>query len=93
VGGVELLDHLHTGSAVLPDLVDVGAFHQPEADVGMAKAVEGPSLPLAVDLEVLFLENSIEENVMPAREHLVGGVIVGNSIRLVSAVESGDALG
>lgn len=30
------LDHLHARPAVLGDLVDIRAFHEPEADVGVA---------------------------------------------------------
>jgi hypothetical protein len=36
---VEFLDHLDAGAAVLGDLVDVGAFHETHADIGVAKAV------------------------------------------------------
>tara|TARA_E500000318_G_scaffold107742_1_gene117463 strand:+ start:343 stop:624 length:282 start_codon:yes stop_codon:yes gene_type:complete len=35
VRSIELLDHLDAGSAVLGDLIDVCAFHEAEADIGM----------------------------------------------------------
>src|SRR5260370_38107835 len=42
--GIELLDHLDAGAAVLGDLIDVRPFHQSEADVGVAKAVRRPAV-------------------------------------------------
>ena len=45
-------------------------------------------------VEILFLRaNFVGVAQQRADQALVQGVIVGNSIRLVSAVESGDALG
>jgi hypothetical protein len=46
---VELLDHLHAGAAVLSDLVDVGAFHQAHADIGVPEAVRGAPVAVAVE--------------------------------------------
>ena len=61
MGGVELLDHFDAGAAILGDLVDVGAFHEAQADVGVAQAVGGAALAVAVGLEAKFIENGVEE--------------------------------
>jgi hypothetical protein len=37
VRGIELLDHLHACTAVFGHLVDVRAFYQPHADVGVGR--------------------------------------------------------
>ena len=61
VGGVVFLDHLDAGAAVLGDLVDVRAFHQAQADVGVAQAVGRARLSFAVDFQVFFVEDRVEE--------------------------------
>jgi hypothetical protein len=39
VSRIVLLDHFHARSTVLSDLVDVGALHEPEADVAVTQTV------------------------------------------------------
>ena len=39
VRGVELLDHLHAGAAVLGNLIDIRPLREPHADVNVAQAV------------------------------------------------------
>ena len=53
VRSVELLDHLDARAAVLRDLVDVGAFEEAEADVGVPEAVCGALVAVAIDLKLL----------------------------------------
>src|ERR1700720_1934709 len=42
-------DHLDTGPAVLRHLIDVGALHQPEADVGVSQAVSSSLIAVAIN--------------------------------------------
>ncbi len=39
--GVELIDHLDTGSAVFGDMMDIRSLDQAAADVGVEKAASG----------------------------------------------------
>ena len=48
---VIFFDHLDTSAAVLSDLIDVGSFHQPHADIGVAKAVGRSAVAFAVELQ------------------------------------------
>jgi hypothetical protein len=43
-------------------LVDVGSFHEPHADVGMAEAIGGAPVSVAVKLELGPGENPIKDN-------------------------------
>src|ERR1700680_2667206 len=52
VRGVVFLDHLDAGAAVFRDLVNVGAFQQAQADVGVPQAVGRAGLSLAVLLQI-----------------------------------------
>lgn len=72
VRGIEFLDHLHAGAAVLGDLVDVGAFHQPHADIGLTEAFEGAALPFSVELQLLLVEDGVEQFAMGSREDQIG---------------------
>src|SRR4029079_19524013 len=72
VGGVELLDHLNAGTAILGDLINVGALHQAQADIGVPQTVEGPALAFAINLEVKFAEDGVEEVVMTFRKDNLG---------------------
>jgi len=47
---VKLLDHLDAGAAVLCDLINVCAFEQSKADIGMPQAVAGADVAIAVEL-------------------------------------------
>ena len=58
--GVILLDHLDAGAAVLGDLVDVGAFHEPHTDIGMPQAVSSARIAIAVRLELRPFEHTVE---------------------------------
>src|ERR1017187_770265 len=48
VGSVIFLDHLNVGAAVLRDLIDVRAFHETQADVGVPQAVGRAGLSFTV---------------------------------------------
>jgi len=61
VGRVVFLDHFDTGAAVFRDLVNVRAFHETQADVGMPEAVSCAGLSVAVLLEAFFVEDCVEE--------------------------------
>jgi hypothetical protein len=65
---VEFLDHFDGGSAVLRDLMDVGAFHEPEVDIGVAQAVGGPDVAVTVGFHIEFIENSVEKFALGVRE-------------------------
>ena len=65
---VELFDHLDTGAAVFSDLVDVGALHQPQADVGMPQTVGGAGSAVTIEAKILFVEDSLEEFALPLRK-------------------------
>ena len=60
VRGVMLLDHLHAGTAVLGDLVDVCALHQPKADVSVAKAVGRAAVAFSVEFQPFLVEDTVE---------------------------------
>ena len=83
---VIFLDHLDAGAAVLGDLVDVGALHQAQADVGMAQAVGRPGPAVAVNPEIFFLQDRLELLPLPFRKKQIhrcrdaprrGAVLVG----------------
>ena len=71
VRGIVFLDHLDAGAAVLGDLVDVRPFHQAQADIGVAQAVGRAGLAFAVDLEIFFLQDRVEQLALPFREDQV----------------------
>src|SRR5665213_563812 len=54
VGSVIFLDHLNAGAAVLRNLINVRAFHETQADVGVPQAVRRAGLSFTVFLEALF---------------------------------------
>jgi len=60
VRGVIFLDHLDAGAAVFGDLVDVRAFHEAQADIGVRQAVRSAPVPIAVKFEILLIENPVE---------------------------------
>ncbi len=72
MGGVEFLDHLHAGPAVLGDLVNIGALHQPQAYIRVPQAVSRPRLAIAVHLEVVLGQYTVEQFQVAAGEHLIG---------------------
>lgn len=69
--GIEVLDHLDAGPAILGDLVDVGTFHKSEADVGMPQAIKGPALAFPIDLQPKLGQDRIELFMMIGWEHQV----------------------
>jgi len=81
VRGVEFLDHLDGGAAVLGDLVDVGAFHQPQADIGMPQRMGRPPLTFPVELHLEFIEHGIEVMLPQIRKQQVGGPGQGKLLR------------
>jgi len=62
VRGVIFLDHLRAGAAVFGDLIDVRAFHQPEAHVCVPQAIRRPAIPFPVELQPDFVENNVEQS-------------------------------
>ena len=98
VRGVIFLDHLDRCPAILGDLVDVGPFHQTQADVGVTQAVSGARLSLAVGFEFFFVKDGIEQFTLPLREQKVrrfgqARLFVGRSpARLVDPQRPGAAL-
>src|SRR5665213_2515383 len=65
VGCVVFLDHLNAGAAVLRDLINVRAFHETQADVGVPQAVGRAGLSFTVFLESFFVQDGVEE--LPVR--------------------------
>src|ERR1035437_9774561 len=61
MGGVVFLDHLNAGAAVLRNLVNIRAFHQAQADVGVPQAVGRAGLSFTVFLEAFFVQDGVEE--------------------------------
>ncbi len=59
VRGIEFLDHLNAGPAVFGYLVNVRAFHQPEADIGMAEAVGRSDISIPVFFQFKFFQNAV----------------------------------
>lgn len=70
--GVVLLDHLYACPAVLGDLVDVGTFHQAEADIGMAETIRGPLVTFTVSLEPAISHGAVELLLVVLWEHEIG---------------------
>ena len=68
---VVLLDHLDAGAAVLGDLVDVGTFHQAQADVCMPQAVRRARSAFAVDAKLFLVEDGFEKLALPLRKNEV----------------------
>ena len=70
---VVFLDHLDAGAAVLGDLVDVGALHQPQANVCMPQTVGCTGSSFAVETKLLFGEDSFEKLALPLGKNEIGG--------------------
>ena len=56
---VIFLDHLDAGAAVLGDLINISAFEQSEADIGMPQTVTGADMPIAVEFQIEFVKDGI----------------------------------
>jgi hypothetical protein len=65
---IVLFDHLDTGPAVLGNLVDIGALHEAQADIGVAEGVGGAPVAFAVKFEPLLVEYGVEELPMMLRK-------------------------
>ena len=57
---VEFLDHLHARPAVLRDLVDVRALHQPHTYIGVPQAVGGAAVSVTIELEIRAAQYAVE---------------------------------
>ena len=68
VCGVEFLDHLHAGAAVLDNLVGVRRLREAHADVGVAQAVGRTLVAIAVKLEVDAAQDAVERLDVGCRE-------------------------
>jgi hypothetical protein len=69
---VKFLDHFDAGAAVLGNLVNVSAFHEAHADVGMTQTVGGAPVPVAVRLEFGPGENPVEQFDVIAGKNRIG---------------------
>jgi len=69
---VIFFDHLHAGPTILGDLIDVGAFHEAHADIGVPQAIGRAPLFIAIKLQIQFVENLIEKLAMVLWEEPVG---------------------
>src|ERR1039457_5663528 len=72
VGSVVFLDHLNAGAAVLRDLINVRAFHETQADVGVPQAVGRAGLSFTVFLEAFFVQDGVEELTVGLRKNQIG---------------------
>lgn len=72
MGGVVFLDHLNAGAAVFRDLINVGAFHETQADVCVPQALGRAGLSLTVFLEAFFVQDGIEELPVGLRKNRIG---------------------
>ena len=70
--GIVFLNHLDAGAAILGNLVDVGTFHQTQADVGVPEAISRAALSLAVELKGFFLKNVVEQHMLVVGENAIG---------------------
>lgn len=52
----------------LPCLVDVGALHQAQADVGVPQAVSRAALAFAVEFEFLLFDDAVQEDMLVVRD-------------------------
>jgi hypothetical protein len=71
VGCVKFLDHLDAGAAVPGDLVDVRALHEAEADIGVPEAIARAHIAIAVELELKFVENGVQQTALLHRKESV----------------------
>jgi hypothetical protein len=69
---VEFLDHLDAGAAVLSNLIDVGALHQPHRYVSVPQAIRRPLITFPVTLQTLFAEDGVQQLPMGLRKEAVG---------------------
>ncbi len=72
MGRVEFFDHLDAGAAVLGDLVNVRALHEPETDIGVPKAVGRAPVFIAVEFELLLSKHIDEQLDVRAGEDRIG---------------------
>jgi hypothetical protein len=72
VSRVEFLDHLDAGAAVLGDLIDVGPFHEPHANVRMSQAISRAPVTVAVKLELCPPEDAVEQLDVIAWKYRIG---------------------
>src|ERR1039458_4752347 len=70
--GVVFLDHLYAGAAVLRNLINIRAFHETQADVGVPQAVGRAGLSFTVFLEVFFVQDCVEELPVGLRKNRIG---------------------
>ena len=69
---VMLLDHLHAGTAVFGNLVDVRAFHEAHTDIGVAQAVGRARFAVTVELQLRPVEQVVEQLDVIAGEEEIG---------------------
>jgi len=66
-----LLNHLDAGAAILGDLVNVGALHEPQANVRMPETVCGATVAVAVEFQPFLCKDGIEQRMMGEGEQPV----------------------
>lgn len=69
--GVVVFDHLDRRATILCDLIDVGTFKKPHADVCMPEAVGGASIAVPVKLQIEFRKNAVELLLVVYAENLI----------------------
>src|SRR5690348_16291641 len=65
---VVILNHLNARPAIHRNLVNVRPFQQPKADVGVAQTVSSAPPPVAIELQILLIEDRVEQLAMSDRE-------------------------
>src|SRR5712691_5159750 len=71
MGGIVLLDHLDTGTAVFGDLIDVGTFHQAQTNICVSEAIGRSRSAFTIQSEVLLIKDGLEKLALPFRKDQV----------------------
>ncbi len=69
---IKLLDHLDAGAAIFGDLLDIGAFHEAQTNVGVTQAVRGAPVSVPVEFELGPVKDTVEQFYMVTWEDRVG---------------------
>ena len=87
---VELLYHFDASAAVLSDLINISAFEQSQADIGMPQAVAGADMAIAVKLQIQLVENRVHQFARRFPEDAIGRLEL---LALANALEGQDCTG
>ena len=72
VRSIIFFDHFDTGTAVFGYLIDIGALHQPQANVCVSEAVCRPSIAVTIELKAKLIEQAIKLPLVIDREDRIG---------------------